>query len=183
MREALRRALPAALAVAALTGCTGEPAVDVEIPARADGQQVADLAGILDGPGGLALLDRLNLLGGTGLDVVVLTYETEQASCGEAFRAGGEFVQAWDADVAVVAVARPGDFTSTDETSRERCLGVRPADERALSEVREEIAEEIVPPIAATNDWPAAFVAAVDRIAEAAAPGVVPTEAATASGA
>ncbi len=152
-------AVAAALAATAV-GC-GEPAVDLELPER-DGH-VADLAGIAgdDLDGRLADVEAE-----TGLDIVVLTYETGQANCGEAFRAGGELVGAWDADVAVVAVAAPGDFTSTED-GRERCLGVRPRDEHAVpAGLREEIAEGIVPPIAAENRWDEALQAAVDRLLE-----------------
>lgn len=155
--------MSAALLLAAATAC-GEPAVDVALPDRADGARLADLAGILDvdvvGP-------RLEAVSeSTGFDVVALTYETGHASCGEAFRAGGELVTAWDADVAVVAVARPGDFTAS-EGPRERCVGVRPRDEFAVpGALREEIAETLVPPIAATNDWDTVFTAALDRLAE-----------------
>ena len=149
------------LALALLLGGCGEPDLAVELPER-DGH-VADLADVLDDA---PLETRLGELEAQGLDVVVLTYTTEIANCGEAFRAGGELVSDWDADVAIVAVARPGDFTSTAE-QRERCLGLRPQDEFAVSGgLREEIAEGIVPPIAAENRWDDAITAAVDRLAE-----------------
>lgn len=164
----VRRLAAAAVAVVALAGCGGEPEVDLDVPARAQGQQVADLAGILEGSDVDA---RLQQLRADGLDVVAVTYETEQASCGEAYRAGSEVVRAWDADVAVVAVAAPGDFDSTEAASRQRCLGVQPASQGLLSgDVREEIAETLVPPLATDNDWAGAFGVAVDRIAETAAP-------------
>ncbi|MEE8602275.1 TPM domain-containing protein [Euzebya tangerina] len=151
--------LAAALAVL-VAGC-GEPPVDVSILDRSG--YVQDQADVLDQS---ALESRLADIGERGLDIVVLTYETEQANCGEAFRAGLEFVQAWEADVALVAVARPGDFTSTEE-DRERCLGVRPVDDFAVSAgLREEIAEDLVPPIAADNNWDEAFEVAIDRLAE-----------------
>ncbi len=158
------RSTLAALAVAVVLGGCGEPPVDVTLPARQPGQQVLDLAGVLRGSG---LEDRLTALAEDGFDVVALTYESEQAGCGEAFRAGGELVRAWDADVAVVAVARPGDFAAP-APPRERCLGVRPRDDSAVpGDVRERIAEELVPPAAGRNDWPAAFSAAVDALAQA----------------
>lgn len=151
-----------ALVATALIAC-GEPSVDLTLPERPAGEYVLDQAGVLDKG---QLHDRLSQLDQGGLDIVALTFETEQASCGEAFRAGTLFVQRWDADIAVVAVARPGDFTSTDE-SRVRCLGVQPRDARAVpGDVRERIAEEIVPPLAAENDWTAAFMAAIDELAE-----------------
>lgn len=144
-----------------LVGC-GEPAIDVELPDR-DGTHVADLAGILDAE---ALDDRLQAIAADGLDVVALTYTTAQANCGEAFRAGREFATTWGADVALVAVARPGDFEATG-SDRQRCLGLRPLDDFAVpGGLREEIAEGLVPPIAAENDWDGAFMVAADRLAE-----------------
>ncbi|MGH3664866.1 MAG: hypothetical protein ACRDU8_02035 [Egibacteraceae bacterium] len=44
----MRNAVVTLALLLALAGC-GEPPVDVDIPARADGQQVLDLAGILSG--------------------------------------------------------------------------------------------------------------------------------------
>lgn len=157
----IRRVVAAAILLLATIAC-GEPPIDVAIPER-DGH-VADLAGILD----LEALDaRLVAIEQAGLDVVALTYTTAQANCGEAFRAGLEMATAWEADVALVAVARPGDFASTED-GRERCLGLRPVDEFAVpGGLREEIAEILVPPIAADNDWDGAFLAAADRLAEA----------------
>lgn len=150
----------ALIVATALVAC-GEPALDVDLPPR-DGH-VADLAGILDEP---SLEQRLSQVRARGLDVVVLTYTTEVANCGEAFRAGGALVTEWDADIAVVAVARPGDFASTED-GRERCVGLRPKDEFAVpGGLREEIAEGIVPPIAAQNRWDDAVAAAVDRLVE-----------------
>jgi hypothetical protein len=155
------RIVMAALVALALSAC-GEPPVDVAIPPR-DGAFVADLAGILDADG---LEEQLAATAAAGLDVVALTYTTPQANCGEAFRAGLEFAQRWEADVALVAVARPGDFTSTDD-ARLRCLGLRPVDDFAVPRgLREEIAEELVPPIAAENDWDAAFEVAARRLTE-----------------
>lgn len=157
----MRKAL-LALVAAGLVAC-GEPPVDLALPERPAGEHVLDEAGILDKG---QLHDRLLQLEANGLDVVALTFETEQASCGEAFRAGTLFVQRWEADIAVVAVAEPGDFASTDE-SRVRCLGVQPRDTRAVpADVREQIAEELVPPFAAENDWTGAFSVAIDRLAE-----------------
>ena len=141
----------------------GEPAVDVEFPARdAEQRHVVDQAGILDAT---ALEEQLAALADDGSDIVALTYETPQASCGEAFRAAREFVDDWDADIAIVAVARPGEFTSTAQ-DRQRCVGVQPRDDRALpADLRERIAEELVPPFAADNDWDGAFNAAVQALA------------------
>lgn len=156
----MRSLLLVVAATLALTAC-GEPEVDVVLPEREDGQHVADLAEILDDEvaATVALVEEME-----DLDIAVLTYETPQASCGEAFRAGNELVDAWDADVAVVLVARPGDFTSTDD-NRERCLGVQPRDDDLVDgDLREQIAEEIVPPLAAGNDWDGAVLAAVSAM-------------------
>ncbi|MDQ3537976.1 MAG: hypothetical protein M3415_04145 [Actinomycetota bacterium] len=151
------------LAAVLLAGC-GEPAVDVRLPPREEGQQVLDLAEILEGSG---IVRRLEALRDNGLDVVALTYESEQAGCGEAFRAGGKIVREWNVDVAVVAVAEPGDFAA-EADGRQRCLGVRPRDAELVSGgVRERIAEQLVPPLAGRNDWTGAFGVAIDTIAEA----------------
>jgi len=154
------RSLVLALVVS-LAAC-GEPAVDLSLPAREEGAQVADLAGVLDAG---QVQSRLEEVADAGTDIVALTYETEQASCGEAFRAGAQFVTAWDADIAVVAVARPGDFDATGD-DRVRCLGVQPRDQRSVGgDLRERIAEELVPPLAAENDWTGAFTTAIDALA------------------
>lgn len=146
-------------AALSLTGC-GEPAVDVTIPPRAG--HVADMAGILDVP---ALEDRLQDLEQQGLDIVVLTYQTDQANCGEAFRAGGELVADWEADIALVAVARLGDFQSRAD-DRERCLGLRPLDDFAVGRgLREQIAEEVWPPLLQDNEWDGAIEAAIEVLA------------------
>lgn len=158
MRRLASLVLAAALTLASVA-CS-EPATDVTIPARTG--HVADLAGILDVQ---ALEAQLARIEAAGLDVVALTYETDQANCGEAFRAGLEMVTAWEADVALVAVARPGDFSSTAD-DRERCLGLRPLDDFAVGRgLREEVAEVLVPPLAADNRWADAFAVAADTLA------------------
>lgn len=149
------------LVCAVVLAACGEPPVDVTIPDREEGQHVLDLADVLDEQ---ALQSRLAQT--QGVDVVALTYETEQASCGEAFRAAREFVQAWEADIALVAVARPGDFASSEE-QRQRCLGVQPLEGRSVpAGLREQIAEELIPPRAAVNDWDGAFAVAVDALVQ-----------------
>lgn len=149
------------LAALLLLGACGEPEVDFAMPPREPGQHVLDSAGILDAQ---ALESRLAEVAEGGTDIVALTYETQAATCGEAFRAAREFVRTWNADVALVAVARPGDFAS-DDPQRQRCLGVQPLDDRALpAALRERIAEELIPPEAADNDWGGAFSVAVDAL-------------------
>ena len=156
----MRRLAGLLLAAVVLTAC-GEPPIDVTIPARKQGVAIADLAGVLDAA---ALQGRIDEAAAEGLDVVALTYETPQASCGEAYRAATEFVNAWEADVAIVAVARPGDFAS-DAQDRQRCVGIQPRDPRGLgADLRERIAEEIVPPLAGENEWTAAFDAAIEAV-------------------
>ena len=157
-----RALLAWAAAALLLVGC-GEPPIDVEIPERTGTERVADLAEILDVE---ALEARLEEAAQDGTDIVALTYETEQAGCGEAYRAAQEFVQQWAADVALVAVAQPGDFAAQEE-GRERCFGLQP---RAGGDVpgglREQIAEVLVPAETADNDWDGAFAVAVDALME-----------------
>ena len=151
------------LLLAVMLAACGEPAVDVDIAPRDGGRHVADQAGILDAE---ALEQRLADAEDEGLDIVALTYESEQANCGEAYRAAREFVRTWEADVALVAVAKPGDFESSEQT-RQRCLGVQPLDDRGLpGDLREQIAEELVPPKAGANDWDGAFAVAVDALVQ-----------------
>lgn len=149
-----------AVLLVVLAGC-GEPPIDVDLPQRAGGEHVADLAGILDAQ---ALDARLAAAAQDGTDIVALTYESEHAGCGEAYRAAQEFVAAWDADVALVAVAQPGDFTSEDD-GRERCFGLQPLAEGDVpGGLRERIAEQLVPAETADNDWDGAFAIAVDTL-------------------
>lgn len=162
MRSRLLRGLCGLWALTLLlTGC-GEPAVDFDPPAREAGQHVLDEAELLEGsdvPGRLAALAE------TGLDVVAVTYESPQAGLGENRRAGQLMVEEWGADIALVAVAVPGDFTSTDTETRSRFFGLESADQFAVPRgLRERIAEELAPPLAAENDWHAVFSMAVDEI-------------------
>jgi hypothetical protein len=146
-----------AVGLLVLAAC-GEPAVDAPLPAREPGAVMVDDAGLL-GAQVRARLERMPV------DVVALTFESPDASLGHADRAGRALLEAWGADVALVAVARPGDFASTDEEARQRFFGVVAADVRAVSRTaRERIADEIVPPLAAVNDWEAAFLAALDEL-------------------
>lgn len=157
----MRRVVVLVVATLALAGC-GEPDVDLELPAREAGQQVLDTAGILSGS---EVAERLSELAEAGLDVVAVTYETPQASLGENRRAGSLVVEEWGADIALVAVAVPGDFSSTDADSRRRFFGLEPADTFAVpGGLRERIAEERAPPLAEANDWAAVFTMAIDEI-------------------
>lgn len=154
----------AVVAAALLVAACGEPPISVDLPQRDDGQHVADLAGVFDDTQARDLQGRLRAAAADGTDIVALTYEAEGATCGEAYRAATQFVRAWEADIALVAVARPGDFTATAQ-QRRRCLGVQPRDDRAVpGDLREQIAEEIVPPLTQDNDWNGAFVAAVEAL-------------------
>lgn len=159
----MRRRLVAALTVAALavSGC-GEPDVDLDLPARAPDQHVLDTAGILDGTD---LAQRLDALADEGVDVVAVTYETPRAGLGESRRAGQLLVEEWGVDVALVAVAQPGDFTSTDDETRQRFFGLEPADTATVPPgLRERVAEERAPRLAEVNDWPGVFAMAVDEL-------------------
>lgn len=150
--------LAAALAVA---GC-GEPTVDLDVPRRAAGDHLLDAAGLLEGTD---VAERLASLRERGVDVVAVTYETQRASLGEGSRAGRLLLERWDADIALVAVAAPGDFTNPDESRRSRYFGVESADRFVLPRaLRERIAEERAPPLAAGNDWPAVFAMAIDEL-------------------
>lgn len=157
----MRRAALAVLAATMLAAC-GEPAVDLEVPAREPGQHVLDTAGLLDGTDVQA---RLAALADAGLDVVAVTAETPQASLGETRRAGQLVLEEWDADIALVALAAPGDFDSTDTESRRRFFGLEAADAFSVPRgLRERIAEERAPPLAEGNDWPGVFSMAIDEI-------------------
>lgn len=164
--QAARAGGPMTLAVVLLAAC-GEPAVDLEIPARDASEDVLDTSDLLD-DGIAARLEEFEAV--TGLDAVALTYESEQASRGEASRAGRLLVERWGADLALVAVARPGDFASTvvdrdNPEDRARYFGVEPADPFAVpGDLRERVVEEIVPPIAADNRWDDVFATAVEEL-------------------
>lgn len=159
----MRSAAVALVASVALAAC-GEPAIDLALPERAPDQVVLDLAGVLDDEVERRLADF------PGLDVVAVTYETAQASRGEAARAGQAVVAAWDADLVLIAVAEPGDFASQitdreDPRRRRRYFGLEPADPRAVpGGLREEIAEGLVPERAAGNDWAGTFLAVLDAL-------------------
>lgn len=168
-RRTVRGPLLAVLCAALLVAC-GEPAVDLDVPERRAGQVVLDQAGILEDTDVDA---RLRDLAAEGVDVVAVTYETPQAGLGESRRAGQLVLEEWGADIALVAVARPGDFTSSDAGDRVRYFGLESADHFAVPRgVRERIAEELAPPLAGDNDWQAVFEMAVDELeAELAAGG------------
>lgn len=164
--RASRRGLPAVALLAVLAAGCGEPPVALDVPARGDGQTVLDRAGILDE----AALAPVLAAVAPGSDVVAVTYETAQASAGEAARAGQLVVREWGADIVLVAVAVPGDFTSTAddptrEGSRQRFFGIEPADRYAVAGgLREEVVEGTVPPVAATNEWQRVFVTAAEEL-------------------
>lgn len=159
--RARSKALTALVALLALAGC-GEQEVDLTIPEREEGQVVLDQADVLDAE---RVADALSSL--DPVDAVAVVYETPQANAGEADRAGEAVNDAWGSDVALVAVAVPSDFASEDEATRERFFGVRPAGVRDVpASLRERLAEEIVPPLAADNQWTAAFVAAAEALAD-----------------
>ncbi len=160
----LRVLLPiAVLAVAVLVVVSArDPEPDLDPPVRAEGQVVADLAGVL----GDEVQAELQDLADAGWDVVALTYETEQANQGEAQRGGLRLLEAWDADVVLVAVARPGHFQRTD-AERRRFFGVAVPDAFVIpGSLREEVTEQVIPPYAADNEWPEGFVAAAEALAE-----------------
>lgn len=168
MRSSLHRKLCGLLTALLLVAGCGEPAVDLDPPPRQPGQHVLDQAGLLEGS---AIPRRLEALSESGLDVIAVTYETPRAGLGENRRAGQLMVEEWDADIALVAVAAPGDFTSTDTETRSRFFGLESADHFAVSRgLRERIAEELAPPLAAENAWPEVFSMAIDELERELAP-------------
>lgn len=152
-----------ALATLGLAAC-GEPPVPLEVPERRFDQVVLDTAGIVDTDD--ALLRALGDLRHHGWDPVLVTFEAEGANMGMADRAGRKVIDAWGADLAIVAVAEPGDFTSS-EPDRERFFGLFARDVRDVPRhLRERIVEQEIPPIARTNDWTRAFTVAVAALAD-----------------
>jgi hypothetical protein len=160
MREQPLRLVVALLLVLAV-GC-GEPEVDLDVPPRGPDQHLLDEVGILDA----AIEVRLREVSErSGLDVVALTFEDERTTLGQADRGGRLLLREWDADVVLVAVAMPGDFTSV-EADRSRFFGVYATDRFDVSrDLRERIIFERVQLLAAENDWAAAFSAALDELA------------------
>lgn len=162
----MRRRCVAALAALALgMAACGEPPVPLDVPARGSGQSVLDLAGVIDeeDPGLARALGELQHL---GWDPVLVAFEADGANMGLADRAGRKVLDAWDADLALVAVADPGQFTSTDD-DRRRFFGLFARDVREVPrDVRERVVEELVPPVAARNDWTGAFALVLRELAE-----------------
>ncbi len=162
----MRRALAVLSLAATLLAACGEPPVELEIPAREDGQRVLDPARILDEDVAAA---AQRVTDATGLDTVALAFTSEEAGRGEATRGARALVAAWDVDLVLVAVARPDDFSSTvtarGPDQRQRFLGLEPADTYEVpGGLREEVIGEVTP-LAEENRWPEAFVAALDRLA------------------
>lgn len=163
----MRRRLVALAAVCALAlAACGEPPVPLDVPGRAFDQSVLDLADVIDQKDP-ALLRALGELRRLGWDPVLITFEAEHANMGLADRAGRKVIDAWGADLALVAVADPGHFTREDE-GRRRFFGLFARDVREVPrDVRERVAEQLVPPVAAGNDWTGAFALALRELAEA----------------
>lgn len=155
------------LAVVGVAGC-GEPDPDLDVPDRADGQVVADLAGVVDEA---EVGEAFGALADDGWDAVALVFETPQANQGEAQRAGRELLEAWEVDLVVVAVARPGDFDS-DAPDRRRAVGVEAPTARAVpGALREDVANDAMRPHAEDNAWTAAFLAAAEALSDGLEPG------------
>jgi hypothetical protein len=160
----MRRCLVALTLVVLAAGC-GEPESDLALPERGQGQQVLDQAEVLEE--GSALESQLDGLRQRGHDVVAVTFESPEASAGHADRSGRMVLEEWGADVVLIAVAVPGDFTSTEGETRRRFFGVVPADRFLVSgDTREMIVEDLAPPLAADNDWDAVFDVAVEAISQ-----------------
>lgn len=145
--------------VAAFALTLGEPTVDVELPAR-DGQHLHDAAGVVDAD---VVEQRLAALEQSeGVDVVAVVWEDEEASLGQAARGATRTLEAWQADVALSAVAHPGAFT--DQQAGRRYFGVEGDRFEVGSGLRERIVEDVVPDPAGENDWTTALLAAIDEI-------------------
>lgn len=136
-----------------------EPSVGVELPAR-EGQHLHDAAGVVDADAveqRLAALERRE-----GIDAVAVVWEDQEASLGQAARGATQILDAWQADVALSAVAHPGAFT--DQQAGRRFFGVEGDRLEVGSGLRERIVEDVVPEPAGDNDWTAALLAAIDEI-------------------
>lgn len=146
--------------LAALALTMREPDAPFTPPERGDGQRVHDLAGVVDAE---VVEQRLAALSETtGVDAVAVAWTDEQASLGQAARGAEELLQAWEADVALSAVAAPGAFTDAD--AGQRFFGLE-ADRLEISRgLRERIVEDAVPGPAGRNDWTGAFLAAADEL-------------------
>lgn len=155
------RPLLMTIALMVLATACGEPPIAIDIPER-DGRQVLDLDGLLE----VELIEpRLAGYAAEGVDIVALVYTTPDASCGEAFRAGQQFVEAWQADVALVAVAEPGGFHDLDA---ERCVGLQPLNTFDVGRgTREEISEVIWPDLIDDNAWDEVFLIGAEELYQA----------------
>ena len=161
MRSRMAAALLGLSLALGTAACSGEPPVPLEVPQRGANQVFLDRAGILD-EGQLAPL--VNEFRHRGWDPVLVTFETEDASLGMADRAGRKVIEAWGADLAIVAVAAPGDFDS-DAPDRRRYFGLFARNVRDIPRAaRERIVEELIPPIAAANRWDDVFATAVREL-------------------
>jgi hypothetical protein len=156
----MARALLLLAVVGLLAGC-GEPPVDLDVPRRGPDQHVVDEAGILDA----SVEERLAELSETsGYDVVAVAFTDERSSLGQADRGGRMVLREWGADIVLVAVARPDDFTSV-EPERNRFFGVFAADRFDVSrDLRERIIFDAVQLLAAENEWVQAFHAAIAEL-------------------
>jgi hypothetical protein len=155
-----RALLAVVAAVLLLVGC-GEPPVDLDVPRRGADQHVLDEAGILDA----SIEERLaELSEDSGYDVVALAFTDDRSSLGQADRGGRMLLREWGADIVLVAVARPDDFTSTAE-DRSRFFGVFSADRFDVSrDLRERIIFDAVQRLAAENEWTQAFHAGIAEL-------------------
>lgn len=157
-----RRALAAtALALAALTGCSGGAADPVEVPARPAGSNVLDSAGVLT-DAQEQQLDALIEDRGAGTDaarVAVLTVEEATGSIEDYAR---EVATAWEvgdagADNGVLVVAATGDRELRIETAD----GVR---ERFSDDEAERVVEDVLAPAFADERYAQGLGEAVEQI-------------------
>ena len=156
-----------AAAVLAVLLLAREPDADLDPPPRGPDDVVLDEAGVLDETVAAAFAE----LAGHGWDAVALAYESPQAGEGEAQRGGRLLREAWEADVVVVAVARPGEFTGA-QGDRRRAVGIDAKSARVVPPaLREAVAEEAMAEPAGRDAWSEAFVAAAERLRAELEPG------------
>jgi hypothetical protein len=161
-----RRLLSTMAACALVLAACGEPPVPLDVPERDFAQAVLDEAGIVD-EDDRALQRALGAVRLLGWDPVLVAFEADGANMGLADRAGRKVLDAWGADIALVAVADPGHFMR-EGAGRQRFFGLFARDVREVPRaVRERIAEQLVPPVAARNDWTGAFALSLRELADA----------------
>lgn len=148
--------------LAALALQLREPEVAFDPPERPAGAHVHDPAGAVDDE---AVEQRLaELADASGVDAVVVVWEDDQSSRGQAARGAQRILEAWQADVALSAVAMPGAFD--DPQAGERYFGVEGDRFTVSADLRERIVAEVEQARPASSQaWTDAFLAVIDVLA------------------